>query len=856
MTASPADLPSIFETPVEPHVRLARRRAWSVLAAFALGILLSRALPSTPIAWWILPPLLLSPLAILARGRAALALLIAASLFLGAAWHAHRILRAPPSPFDAVIRALTHDDPASPAPILTVEAVALDDPEPAAAPDGPLARFAHLAPASRFHVRLVRLLDRDLASPASGVVAVRLDGVAPPPILAGQLLRITGAARVVPPPLNPGQPDPRALAAQSGLVGSLSCASADLVQPLTDPSFVEPTLDVLSRAFLRLRADLRAHARRVMDVALDDARLDGEARALVLALILGERGRDADDLAASFTRLGLLHAITISGFHLAILAAAALHALRLTGDRGFLEPLLVALLILLYTLVIPPQAPALRAAVMVLALLLAEALGRRYDRLTLLAWIALALLLWKPLDLLHLGFQLTFAMTALLYRVVPAFRSFLFGLDIKGTLPPRGLRHFLANHLAVMFSSCLLCALVASPIVLFRTGLFSPVAFLASLLATPLIVLVLLAGYTLFTLTLLAPSLAPTVGWLLALVARSTLALAHALDRLPFASLRLPPVSLAWTIAATLAILAWARRPTLRDARPWLAIALLAAWLSVEWSRPPLARGVALRIDTLAVSDGSCHLLRSGRDALLWDAGTLGSPRLRADVPRALRSLGAWRAPTVVITHPDLDHFGLLPDLLDPLDVRSVLLPQRFLDQARDEPRGPAAALLDLLHARGIDTHAVAAGDALTLGECTLVFLSPPADLDDPLDNEHSLVASITPRDADPSRPAILLTGDIQARAIARLAAEYPRLHPVVLELPHHGSGIDAAARWAAGLAPDLALQSTGPRRLTARDWRDTLPRSRVLVTARDGAAWAEVTRDLALRAGSTRDPR
>ncbi|PCI07125.1 hypothetical protein COB72_10800, partial [bacterium] len=56
----------------------------------------------------------------------------------------------------------------------------------------------------------------------------------------------------------------------------------------------------------------------------------------------------------------------------------------------------------------------MRAGVIVAVLLLSGRVGRRYDRLTILAWVGVGLLVWRPMDVFSLGYQLSMGITALL----------------------------------------------------------------------------------------------------------------------------------------------------------------------------------------------------------------------------------------------------------------------------------------------------------------------------------------------------------------------------------------------------------------------------------------------------------
>ena len=111
-----------------------------------------------------------------------------------------------------------------------------------------------------------------------------------------------------------------------------------------------------------------------------------EASALLEALLLGERSGAFDEVQATFTRLGLAHVLAISGMHLVVVAAGCVWLVRLTGDRGGLESLAAALVVCIYLVLVPARAPIVRAGLGVLVFLVADAAGRRYDRITLLGF--------------------------------------------------------------------------------------------------------------------------------------------------------------------------------------------------------------------------------------------------------------------------------------------------------------------------------------------------------------------------------------------------------------------------------------------------------------------------------------
>jgi beta-lactamase superfamily II metal-dependent hydrolase len=276
------------------------------------------------------------------------------------------------------------------------------------------------------------------------------------------------------------------------------------------------------------------------------------------------------------------------------------------------------------------------------------------------------------------------------------------------------------------------------------------------------------------------------------------------------------------------------------------------------WGSSQLPRDVLLRIDTLSVGSGTCHIIRSGGDALLWDAGPMGTSGVLPPLLAAARALNVWRVPTLIVTHPDTDHFAGADVAMETLGVPEMITTQRTLTQAASNPRGSAAALLDAMQAGGVTVRTAALGEMLTFGNASVTFLSPPAAapwLDAAAnDNDHSLVALFeVTTSAGPRR--LLMTGDIGPAAINALR-DHPALasanqaHIDILELPHHGSFNEASLALALDLAPRAIIQSTGPERARDTRWAAARAASTWHSTAESGATWIQIHHDGTITSG------
>ncbi|HYE01980.1 MAG TPA: ComEC/Rec2 family competence protein, partial [Phycisphaerales bacterium] len=717
--------------------------------------------------------------------------------------------------------------------------------------------------ATRLEVRVWRAQDAAGWQPCVGRVTAYVAGAGRLPG-AGTPVRLTGLLSTPAAPLNPGEPDGRLWAAQSGRAGNLSVPSPRLVEPVHwEPGPAAALRGAAARVLARVRDGARACLARATDRPEDgppggppvDLRDAGGAGPMLGALLLGVQDDALAELSASMTRLGIVHLLVISGFHLVVLAGLVRVVVRALGDRGRLEPIVLAGVIGVYLLALPAQAPVWRAAVMVLAFVVAEAAGRRYDRVGVLGWIGVGLLIWRPLDLWSLGFQLSLGIVAALLLWADPVHERLVGSARTRLVPRAAPRTTLGVSLRVLgdrsaraATAAVLCWLVATPVVMYHTGQFSPLAVPATLLLAPVVALLLCAGYPLIVVAALWPDAASTLAAPIAWLAEATGAVVGWIDGLPGSGLVMPPISAPLAAAAVAALVA--ALVALRPLPGATALAGLGLWLGIETALGPALswRGLA-RLDALAVGDGSCLILRV-RDGplrehmLMWDCGSLHPGAGRRLVPRAARALGAWHVPTVVITHDDLDHYSALAEAAPVLGVRRVLVPPQFLESVATRPDGPAARLLGRLRALGVEVVGVAAGDRVQLGPATLEFLWPPASFRPAADNDASLVARVrvpTPAGAR----HVLLTGDIQHAAIRSLLAERrDALGAHVLEVPHHGAFSDAAAELAALVGPRVLIASTGPRRATDTRWGRLREHPGWLTTHVHGACGARIGRD------------
>lgn len=156
----------------------------------------------------------------------------------------------------------------------------------------------------------------------------------------------------------------------------------------------------------------------------------------------------------------------------------------------------------------------------------------------------------------------------------------------------------------------------------------------------------------------------------------------------------------------------------------------------------------------------------------------------------------------VLISHPQLDHYGGMRYVLDSYDIGAVLTNGR-------EPQVISAEWANMaqkLSKKNIPMITLAKGDSITLGEDGVKILSPDkALLLGKDENEATLVAR-----AIVGEVSALFTGDIGKKTEAKLSLRGNELRSDILKVAHHGSKYSVSAQFLDAVSPILAIIEVG----------------------------------------------
>ncbi len=164
----------------------------------------------------------------------------------------------------------------------------------------------------------------------------------------------------------------------------------------------------------------------------------------------------------------------------------------------------------------------------------------------------------------------------------------------------------------------------------------------------------------------------------------------------------------------------------------------------------------------------------------------------------ALKVLEVPRIDYVVATNPDADHIGGLIDVLKSFPIGEVWLSGDINTTITFED------FVDAVDASKAQVHEARRGDAIRLGSVTAEVLNPSEPLFSDRNN-NSVALRL-----EYGKVSFLFTGDMEAKAEARLLQSGGNLKSTILKLGHHGSRTSTSAPFLAAVQPEVAVYQAG----------------------------------------------
>lgn len=243
--------------------------------------------------------------------------------------------------------------------------------------------------------------------------------------------------------------------------------------------------------------------------------LEGPQKVLAQALALGGHYSElGEDQMKAFSYTGLIHILSISGSHIALLLALVYGLGRLIKLRKRTCLILGIIVAYIYCSIVGGDAPVLRATMMSILMCIAYVKGRLYQAKQALCICAILCLVYDPFSIFDVSFQLSFGAT--------------YGLLIWGTILYERIQ-WLPRWLKMPLVLCVSAQLLILPLQLYYFHYISIASLLAACIVAPLLDISIVL---IFVSTLVSYVLSISLMWsLVDVLLRISLYLNHVLGR-------------------------------------------------------------------------------------------------------------------------------------------------------------------------------------------------------------------------------------------------------------------------------------------------------------------------------------
>ncbi|OGW51778.1 MAG: DNA internalization-related competence protein ComEC/Rec2 [Nitrospirae bacterium RBG_19FT_COMBO_42_15] len=538
--------------------------------------------------------------------------------------------------------------------------------------------------------------------------------------------------------------------------------------------------------------------------------LTGPPAAILLAMIIGNTTGLTDEIRDTFMASGTTHILSISGSHLGLIVVFIFLITRfiigllpeklLLRITMYTTPTKIAAAItivpvIFYALISGAQTATIRSLIMILVYILAVLVDRGNEILNSLALSALIILLIDPLSIHDISFQLTMVSVLFIALAIELKRQWAKKDKPDIVEAKTDFTHSISEKVFLYLFITIAVSLGTAPIVAFYFRQVAWVGLFANSIVVPF------AGFLIVPLGLLSSIISVLTGiFFFSGLNEFLLNLFYSLVKLfaqiPYAEIHIASPGIFYLSLFYILVFLLYRQRQMN----YKAIFFIGLMLFSLIARPLISQfDRNFKVTFLDVGQGDSAVIEfPDRKIMIIDGGGIFSETFdigRAALAPFLWDKGIHAINYMVLTHPQLDHVGGFPYLLEKMKIKEVW-------ENSDEGESIAYRRFDgLIKSKGI-LRKTELSDMKT--DIRDVKVSVIGARERASINDRSIVLKISNGDY-----SLLFAADIENKAQEALL-KHDSIKSNIIKVPHHGAKSSLNEDFIRAVSPEIAVVSVG----------------------------------------------